>query len=234
MAKSIKRCVWVGDSSQAYIDYHDKEWGVPVFDDKVLFEFLILEGAQAGLSWSTILNKRHGYCKAFAQWDYQKVARFSEKKIQKLMQDPGIVRNQLKIRSTVTNAQNFIKVRTSHGSFSNYLWDFVDGKPLKNKFRKMSDIPASTALSDTISKDLKKRGFKREIRELCDRIRWRSDEAEPTFEVAARKAMDHASKRFLKASRADLTNMDALHRLRIRGKSLRYSIELLAGAFSIG
>ena len=160
MAKPITRCAWVGDSSEAYVEYHDKEWGVPVYDDKVLFEFLILEGAQAGLSWSTILNKRSGYTKAFAQWDYEKVARYSENKIQKLMQDPGIVRNQLKIRSTVTNAQNFLKVRESHGSFSNYLWDFVEGKPLVNKFKKMSDIPASTPLSDKISKDLKKRGFK--------------------------------------------------------------------------
>ena len=160
MAKPIKRCAWVGDSSEAYMEYHDKEWGVPVYHDPVLFEFLILEGAQAGLSWSTILNKRSGYAKAFAQWDYEKVARYSEKKIQKLMQDPGIVRNQLKIRSTVTNAQNFIKVRESHGSFSSYLWDFVEGKPLVNKFKKMSEIPASTPLSDKISKDLKKRGFK--------------------------------------------------------------------------
>ncbi|MDH3708566.1 MAG: DNA-3-methyladenine glycosylase I [Cyclobacteriaceae bacterium] len=160
MARDKKRCAWVGESSSDYVEYHDKEWGVPVYNDNVLFEFLILEGAQAGLSWSTILKKRAGYAIAFAHWDFEKVAKYQESKIQKLMQDPRIVRNQLKIRSTVTNAQHFIKIRESHGSFSDYLWDFVGGKPVRNKFKKMSDIPASTELSDAISKDLKKRGFK--------------------------------------------------------------------------
>ena len=155
-----KRCEWAEGSFDLYIKYHDEEWGEPVHEDKTLFEFLILEGAQAGLSWSTILKKREGYKMAFANWDYQAVARYQEKKIQELMGNPEIVRNQLKIRSAVTNAQCFIKVIEEFGSFDAYLWKFVEGTPINNRFKDMSEVPAKTELSDTISKDLKKRGFK--------------------------------------------------------------------------
>jgi DNA-3-methyladenine glycosylase I len=155
-----ERCQWAAGSFEAYIKYHDEEWGVPVTDDKVLFEFLTLEGAQAGLSWSTILNKREGYRKAFADWNVDLVAAYDEKMIDQLIQNPEIVRNQLKIRSTVTNAQYFIKVQQEFGSFSKYLWSFVSGKPLNNQFKSMGDVPAKTPLSDLISKDLKKRRFK--------------------------------------------------------------------------
>ncbi len=157
---TIRRCAWVDETNPQYLEYHDKEWGIPVFDDRVLFEFLILEGAQAGLSWSTILKKREGYRKAFSDWDYLKVAEYDEPKIQSLLQDPRIVRNRLKIRSAVTNAQLFMDIQADHGSFSKYLWRYVDGKPIQNSFKALSDLPASTALSDRISKDLKRRGFK--------------------------------------------------------------------------
>jgi len=160
MPKAISRCKWAEGVSLEYIEYHDKEWGVPVFDDQVQFEFLILEGAQAGLSWSTILNKREGYRKAFAGFDPEKVARFTEKRIEKLLQDPSIVRNRLKVRSAVGNAKAFLAVQKEFGSFSKYIWDFVGGKPIQNRFTKDSDIPATSAESDALSKDLKKRGFK--------------------------------------------------------------------------
>ncbi len=160
MNKKIIRCKWAEGVSLDYIEYHDKEWGVPVYDDKVQFEFLILEGAQAGLSWSTILNKREGYRQAFADFEVGKVARFTDKRIEKLLTNPAIVRNRLKVRSAVTNAKAFIKVQEEFGSFSNYIWGFVDGTPIQNKFRKDSDIPATSATSDALSKDLKKRGFK--------------------------------------------------------------------------
>ena len=160
MAKKIKRCAWAGETSLEYIRYHDEEWGVPVWDDRTQFEFLILEGAQAGLSWSTILNKREGYRKNFADFDPEKVARFTEKRIDKILQDPGIVRNKLKVRSAVTNAKTFLKVQEEFDGFCNYIWDFVGGKPIQNRFRKMSDMPATSAESDALSKDLKKRGFK--------------------------------------------------------------------------
>ena len=160
MNKKIIRCKWAEGVSLDYIEYHDKEWGVPVYDDKVQFEFLILEGAQAGLSWSTILNKREGYRQAFADFEVGKVARFTDKRIEKLLTNPAIVRNRLKVRSAVTNAKAFIKVQDEFGSFSNYIWGFVDGTPIQNKFRKDSDIPATSATSDALSKDLKKRGFK--------------------------------------------------------------------------
>lgn len=153
------RCTWCL-STPEYIRYHDEEWGKPQHDDRVLFEFLILEGAQAGLSWLTILNKRAGYRKAFADFDPQKVARFSDAKLEKLMLDPGIVRNRLKIQSARTNAIAFLKVQKEFGSFDAYLWSFVADKPLINKVRKMGDVPAKTELSDRISKDLLKRGFK--------------------------------------------------------------------------
>jgi len=154
------RCQWVEGSFDDYIRYHDQEWGAPVHDDKVLFEFLILEGAQAGLSWSTILKKRHGYQVAFSNWNVKTIALYNEERIQQLMLDPGIVRNQLKIRSTVSNAQNFIRIQDQLGSFDQYLWSFVDGQPIVNSFGSHQDVPAKTELSDTISKDLKKRGFK--------------------------------------------------------------------------
>ena len=151
------RCSW--PSSELDIVYHDREWGVPVHDDRVLFEFLILEGAQAGLSWSTILNKRENYRRAFARFDPRKVARFTAQQRKKLMKDEGIVRNRLKIDSTVTNAQAFLAVQKEFGSFDRYIWQFVGGKPIQNA-RKGKDVPARTAESDAMSKDLKKRGFR--------------------------------------------------------------------------
>ena len=159
MVKRV-RCKWAEGVSDAYIDYHDKEWGVPVYDDTTQFEFLVLEGAQAGLSWSTILNKRGGYRKAFADFDVQKVARFTKKRIEKLLQDPSIVRNRLKVESTVTNAKAFIDVQEEFGSFNKYIWGFVDGWPIQNRFKRDRDIPAASPESDALSKDLKKRGFR--------------------------------------------------------------------------
>ncbi|MGI9543836.1 MAG: DNA-3-methyladenine glycosylase I [Cyclobacteriaceae bacterium] len=155
-----KRCEWAADTFDQYIAYHDKEWGVPIYDDKTHFEFLILEGAQAGLSWSTILKKREGYRRAFADWDVEKVARFTEKRQLKLRENPNIIRNKLKIASTVINAQKFIEVQNEFGSFSKYIWGFVDGKPINRKLKKMSEVPATTKESDVLSQDLKKRGFK--------------------------------------------------------------------------
>tara|TARA_B110000091_G_scaffold120858_1_gene130150 strand:+ start:2488 stop:3045 length:558 start_codon:yes stop_codon:yes gene_type:complete len=153
------RCFWVNDS-QKYIDYHDKEWGEPVFDDAILFEFLILETFQAGLSWITILNKRENFRKAFDHFDYTKIAAYSESKYETLLLDAGIIRNKLKIRSAITNAQLFMKLQKEFGSFSDFIWSYVQGKPILNNFHTREEVPATTALSDTISKDLKKRGFK--------------------------------------------------------------------------
>jgi DNA-3-methyladenine glycosylase I len=153
------KCAWcVGDP--LYETYHDKEWGNPVYDDDTLFEFLILETFQAGLSWITVLRKRENFRKAFDNFDYKKVALYNQKKIDILLQDAGIIRNKLKINATITNAQSFIKIQEGFGSFSKYIWDFVDGKPIKNDFKDYRNAPANTPLSDTISKDLKKRGFK--------------------------------------------------------------------------
>jgi DNA-3-methyladenine glycosylase I len=160
MTKAVTRCKWAEGVSLDYIEYHDKEWGVPVRDDQVQFEFLILEGAQAGLSWSTILNKREGYRKAFADFDPVKVARFTEKRLEKLLQNPGIVRNRLKVQSAVGNAKAFLEVQKEHGTFCDYIWDFVGGKPLQSNRRKDGDVPATSPESDALSKDLKKRGFK--------------------------------------------------------------------------
>jgi DNA-3-methyladenine glycosylase I len=160
MTKAISRCRWAESASLNYIEYHDEEWGVPVWDDQVQFEFLILEGAQAGLSWSTILNKREGYRKAFADFDPVKVARFTDKRLEKLLLDPSIVRNRLKVYSAVTNAKAFLKVQKEYGSFCDYIWGFVGGKPMQPKLTNGGDIPATTAESDALSKDLKKRGFK--------------------------------------------------------------------------
>ena len=155
----MTRCEWA-DSSSLNQQYHDEEWGVRVTDDKKLFEFLILEGAQAGLSWQLILKRREGYRKAFADFDVNKVADFSDKKIEQLLQDPGIVRNKLKVRSAVNNAKLFIEVQREFGSFYNYSMQFVGGKPKINKRQKMSDYPATTEESDLFSKDLKEKGFK--------------------------------------------------------------------------
>jgi len=154
-----ERCSWCGDDP-LYVAYHDEEWGVPVHDDRTLFEFLILEGAQAGLSWSTILKKREGYRSAFEGFDAERVARYGEHKIAELLADPGIVRNRLKVGSTVSNAQSFLAVQEEFGSFSRYIWDFVDGTPIQNAWRSLAEIPAKTPLAETISKDLKKRGFR--------------------------------------------------------------------------
>ena len=160
MVKKVTRCKWSEGVSLDYIEYHDKEWGVPVYHDKTQFEFLILEGAQAGLSWSTILNKREGYRKAFADFDVEKVARFTRKRIERLLENPAIVRNRLKVESAVSNARAFIDVQEEFDSFSTYIWGFVDGIPVQNKFRRDRDIPATSPESDALSKDLKKRGFK--------------------------------------------------------------------------
>ena len=160
MVKKIERCKWAEGVSLDYIEYHDKEWGVPVYDDKVQFEFLLLEGAQAGLSWSTILNKREGYRKAFAGFDVEKVARFTKKRVEKLLRDPAIVRNRLKVESAITNAQAFIRLKEEFESFSKYIWGFVGGEPMQNRFSKDGDIPATSPESDALSKDLKKRGFR--------------------------------------------------------------------------
>lgn len=154
-----QRCAWCGDDL-LYVAYHDEEWGKPVYDDKTIFEFLILETFQAGLSWITILRKRENFRKAFDDFDYLKIATYEEEKIVSLLQDAGIIRNILKVRSAVSNAQAFMEIQKEFGSFSEYIWGFVNGKPIKNKFKTLSDCPANTPLSDTISKDLKKRGFK--------------------------------------------------------------------------
>ena len=153
------RCFWVNDS-QIYMDYHDQEWGEPVFDDATLFEFLLLETFQAGLSWITILNKREHFRIAFDNFDYKKIATYPESKYDSLLQDAGIVRNKLKIRSAISNAQLFMEIQKEFGSFSRFYWSYVDGTPIVNKFHKREDVPATTALSDKISKELKKRGFK--------------------------------------------------------------------------
>lgn len=153
------RCGWCL-SSDLYKTYHDEEWGIPVYEDQKLFEFLILETFQAGLSWITILNKRENFRKAFDDFDYKKIAGYSEDKIQELLLDAGIIRNKLKVNSAVTNAQAFIKVQDEFGTFSKYIWQFTDGKPIHNKRQSLKEIPATTPLSDAISKDLKKRGFK--------------------------------------------------------------------------
>ena len=142
-----------------YISYHDKEWGVPVFDDRLLFEFLILEGAQAGLSWLTVLKKRENYRQAYVGFEPEKVARFNEKKIEKLLTNPGIIRNRLKIRSSIKNASLYLKIQEEFGSFAKYSWNFVGGRQKKNRFKALSEIPASTLESEALSKDLKKRGF---------------------------------------------------------------------------
>jgi len=156
---TLIRCAWPGDNP-LYIDYHDQEWGVPVHDDRRLFEFLILEGAQAGLSWITILRKRDAYRAAFADFDPQVVARFDAAKEAELLSNPGIVRNRLKVAAAIGNARAFLAVQEEFGSFDTYMWRFVDGRPIQNAWRSLAEIPASTPVSDTLSRDLKQRGFR--------------------------------------------------------------------------
>ena len=155
----IIRCSWVNDDP-LYIRYHDEEWGVPVYDDKVLFEFVILEGMQAGLNWLTILKKRENYRKCLDKFNAKKIAQYDEEKIQALLNNEGIIRNKLKVNAIVSNAKAFLTVQKEWGSFSDYIWHFVEGEPIVNHWRNLSKVPATTALSDAISKDLKKRGFK--------------------------------------------------------------------------
>ncbi|MCB6184394.1 DNA-3-methyladenine glycosylase I [Leeia sp. TBRC 13508] len=157
---SIHRCGWVNLANPLYIDYHDQEWGRPVFDDQHLFEMLTLEGAQAGLSWETVLNKRAHYRKVFDEFEPKRVADYQDSKVIELLNDPGIIRNRLKVASTINNANCFLRVQKEHGSFSNYLWQFVDGKPIVSRPNSFRDVPAKTELSDKISKDLSKKGFK--------------------------------------------------------------------------
>ncbi|MGF1770915.1 DNA-3-methyladenine glycosylase I [Vibrio wakamikoensis] len=154
------RCPWLDETKQYYVEYHDQEWGVPVLDDRTLFEFLVLESAQAGLSWYTILKRRDGYRRAFANFDVEKVAAFTEEDGLRLQQDTGIIRNKLKISSTITNAQYFIEIQKEFGSFSDYLWSFTDHKVLVSSYKELEDYPATSKVSDALSKDLKKRGFK--------------------------------------------------------------------------
>ncbi|MEQ9278794.1 MAG: DNA-3-methyladenine glycosylase I [Balneola sp.] len=154
------RCEWATGQFAEYVAYHDEEWGVPVHDDRTHFEFLTLEGAQAGLSWATVLKKREGYRKSFGEFDPEIVAQFDEEKIQELLQFEGIIRNKLKVRSAVINAQKFLEVQKEFGSFDKYIWQFVGGEPIINNWKQMSEVPATSPESDALSKDLKKRGFK--------------------------------------------------------------------------
>jgi DNA-3-methyladenine glycosylase I len=158
MKKELHRCSW--PTEEMMIRYHDTEWGVPVHDDRLLFEYLILEGAQAGLSWSTVLKKRDNYRAAFDNFDTEKIARYGDKKVAQLLANPGIIRNRLKIAATIQNAKSFLKVREEFGSFDAYLWRFVDGQPVINHRKSMKEVPPRTEISDAMSKDLLKRGFK--------------------------------------------------------------------------
>jgi DNA-3-methyladenine glycosylase I len=159
MSSEKVRCGWCG-TDPLYVKYHDEEWGVPVKDDKTLFEFLILETFQAGLSWITILRKRENFREAFDDFDYKKIAKYDQSKIDSLLQNEGIIRNKLKVHAAVTNAKLFMEIQKEFGSFSNYIWEFVNHKPIKNVWKTHTDAPATTAMSDALSKDLKKRGFK--------------------------------------------------------------------------
>jgi len=160
MDQSLLRCPWVDLNKPDYVDYHDVEWGVPVYDDKTLFEFITLEAAQAGLSWYTVLKKRGNYRRAFAGFEVEKVARFNTRSVERLMNDAGIVRNRLKVKAAINNARRFIDIQTEFGSFSTYLWSFVGGRPIVNELRQRSDFKATSAESEAAAKDLKKRGFK--------------------------------------------------------------------------
>ena len=158
--KPSVRCPWSLKGNDLYVEYHDTEWGVPAWDDNTQFEFLILEGAQAGLSWSTILNKREGYREAFAGFDAERIARFGKRELARLMKNPNIVRNRLKIEATIGNARAFLDFQSQHGSFAQHLWTFVGGKPIQHGFVQQKQVPAVTAESDALSKDLKQRGFR--------------------------------------------------------------------------
>jgi DNA-3-methyladenine glycosylase I len=158
--KPLVRCPWSVKGNDLYISYHDTEWGVPAWDDRTQFEFLILEGAQAGLSWSTILNKREGYREAFAGFDAERIARFGKRELAKLMKNPNIVRNRLKIESAVSNARAYLDFQSRHGSFAAHMWSFVGGKPIQNGFTQHKQVPPVSTVSDAISKDLKQRGFR--------------------------------------------------------------------------
>ncbi len=155
-----KRCRWVPQDNPLYVKYHDEEWGVPVHDDRLLFEFLVLEGAQAGLSWLTILRKRENYRKALDGFDARKIKQYKKNKIEELMQNPGIIRNRRKIEASITNAAAFLDIQAEYGSFDTFIWDFVKGKPIVNRWKTIKEIPATTTLSDAVSKELKRRGFK--------------------------------------------------------------------------
>nr|MBN2278570.1 DNA-3-methyladenine glycosylase I [candidate division Zixibacteria bacterium] len=157
--KPIRRCAWAGNDP-LMVRYHDREWGVPVRDDRKLFEFLVLEGMQAGLSWSTILKKRENYRTAFDNFNPEKIARYSEAKINKLMQNEGIIRNRLKIGAIIANANAYIEICQHHGHFADYIWDFVDGRPVRNRWKTIKELPAETYLSKTMSRDLKRNGFR--------------------------------------------------------------------------
>ena len=157
--RRISRCTWVGSDNPLMLEYHDREWGVPVHDDRQHFEFLVLEAAQAGLSWSIVLKKRQGYRRAFSQFDPRKVARYTKTRIQKLTADPSIIRNRLKIEAAVRNARAFLAIQDEFGSFDTYCWQFVDGRPRRNRWKAMREIPATSRESDAFSKDLKRRGF---------------------------------------------------------------------------
>ena len=159
MSRQIKRCKWAG-KDPLYIEYHDKQWGVPVYEDAKIFEFLLLETFQAGLSWITILRRRENFRTAFDNFDFQEIANYSDEKLEDLRKDAGIIRNRLKIKAAKSNAIAFMEVQKEFGTFSKYIWSFLDGKPIKNAFKTMSELPANTPLSDKISKDLKSRGFK--------------------------------------------------------------------------
>lgn len=155
-----RRCAWAYGGDERYLAYHDQEWGVPTTDDAKQFEFLVLESAQAGLSWSTVLYRREGYRSAFADFDAHKVARFTDKRVDKLLLDTGIIRNRMKVQAAVNNARRFLEVQDEFGSFCHYIWGFVGGKPIQNKWSQDAEIPATSAESDSLSKDMKKRGFK--------------------------------------------------------------------------
>ena len=159
-AKTAVRCPWSLKGNELYVTYHDTEWGVPAWDDQTQFEFLILEGAQAGLSWSTILNKREGYREAFAGFDAERIARFGKRELARLMNNPAIVRNRLKIESTITNARAYLEFQSRHGGFARHLWTFVGDRPIQHDYKQQKQVPPTTAESDALSKDLRKRGFR--------------------------------------------------------------------------
>jgi DNA-3-methyladenine glycosylase I len=156
----LKRCAWAQGSEPNMLKYHDIEWGVPVHNDRKLFEFLILEGAQAGLSWQTILNRRSNYRKAFDNFDTKKIAKYTSRDVKRLLSDAGIIRNRLKVEATIDNAKRFLEVKKQFGSFDKYIWQFVEGRPIKNRFKELSELPAQTKDSEAMSRDLKKRGFR--------------------------------------------------------------------------